>query len=65
MTTEQKILTKLQELSELNEISTRHTRAFIKECSQKKSELKDELNSLIKLLKRTGTEHPELRRYVR
>lgn len=65
MTTEQKILEKLNELSELNEISTRHTRSFIEECSRKKSELKDELNDLIIMLKRNGTDHPELKRYVR
>ncbi len=65
MTTEQKILDKLNELSDLNDISTRHTRAFIKECSQRKSELKDELNDLIVLLKETGTDHPDLMRYVR
>lgn len=58
------ILEKLEELRNLNRIGAGHTTKYISEWSQKKSVLKDELNDLIVFLKKTGSDHPDLRRFV-
>lgn len=61
---EKKFITKLNELRKLNSISTKHTDVFKKVCGKKKRQIKDQLNDLVKELRKIGTNHPDIKRYL-
>ncbi len=54
----------LNELRRLNNIGFGHTKNFVSICEKKKREVKDQLNNLVIELRNSGTENPDLRRYI-